>query len=61
LHQSPFQAAPPQDLPLQGRYVGYENLVDDIDRLYRRADTREKLVTSGGILASKEQRRAKHR
>jgi hypothetical protein len=61
LHQSPFQAAPPQELPLQGRYVGYENFVDDIDRLYRRADTTEKLVISFGILALKEQRRPKHR
>src|SRR5262249_40754407 len=60
-HQSPFQATPSEDLPLQGQYVGNEHFVDHIDRLYRRADAREKLVISGGILALEEQLRAEHR
>ena len=57
--QTPFQAAPPQDLPLQGHYVGYEHLIDNIDRLYRCADTREKLVIGGGIFALNERGRTK--
>jgi hypothetical protein len=57
--QTPFQAAPPQDVPFQGHYVGYENLIDNIDWLYRRADTREKLVIVGGVFALNEQRRTK--
>src|SRR5262249_16709552 len=60
-HQIPFQAPPSEDLPLQGHDVGDEHLIDNIDRLYRRADTTEKLVIGGGILALKEQRRAEHR
>ena len=54
-HQSPFQAAPSEDLPLQRHYLGDEHLVDHIDRLYRRADAREKLVISRGILVLEEQ------
>ena len=52
--QTPFQAAPPQDLPLQGDYIGYEHLVDNIDRLYRCADPREKLVIGGGVFTLKQ-------
>ena len=52
--QTPFQAAPPQDLPLQGHHVGYEHLLDNIDRLYRCADTGEKLVIGGGVFALKQ-------
>ena len=59
--QAPFQAAPPQDLPLQGHNIGYEHLIDNIDRLYRCADTREKLVIGGGVFALKEQGRTKQR
>jgi hypothetical protein len=40
-------------------YVGYEHLIDYIDRFYRCADTREKLVIGGGIFALKEQGRTK--
>ena len=57
--QTRFQAASPQDLPLQGHYVGYEHLIDNIDRLYRCADTGEKLVIGGGIFALKERGRTK--
>ena len=58
-NQTPFQAAPPQDLPLQGHYVSYEHLIDNIYRLYGRADTGEKLVIGGGVFALKEERRTK--
>jgi hypothetical protein len=61
LEQTPFQSAPPQDLPLQGHYVGYENLIDNIDRLYHRADTREKLVIGGGVFPRKQQWLTKQR
>ena len=60
-HQTRFQAAPPKDLPLQGHHVGYQHLIDNIDRLYRRADTGEKLVIGGGVFALKEERRSKRR
>ena len=57
--QTQFQAAPPQDLPLQGHYVRYEYFIDNIYRLYGRADTGEKLVIRGGVFALKEERRTK--
>jgi hypothetical protein len=57
--QTPFEAAAPQDLPFQRRYVSYEHLIDNIDRLYRRADTHEKLVIGSGVFALEERRRAK--
>jgi hypothetical protein len=59
--QTQFQAAPPQDLPLQGHYVGYEQLVDNVGRIYCCMDTGEKLVIGGGVLALKKQRRSKQR
>ena len=37
--QTQFQAAPPQNLPLQGRHIGYEHLIDNIERLYRCVET----------------------
>jgi hypothetical protein len=55
--QTRFQAAPPQDLPLQGHYIGYEHLFDNIDRLYRCPDAGKKLVIGGGVFALDEQRR----
>jgi hypothetical protein len=33
-------------------------IATNIDRLYRRADTREKLVVGGGVFALEERRRA---
>ena len=57
-HQSPFQAAPSENLPLQRHYVDDEHLVDRVGRLYRRADTAEKLVIGSAILPLEEQRRA---
>jgi hypothetical protein len=59
--QIQFQAAPPQDLPLQGHYVGYEHVVDNVDRVYCCTDTGEKLVVGGGVLALRKQRRPKQR
>jgi hypothetical protein len=61
LHQSRIRPAPSADLALQGHYVGDQHFVDHIDRLYRRAHAREKLVISRGILAREEQRRTKYR
>jgi hypothetical protein len=52
--QTRFQAAPPQDLPLQRNHIDYEHFIDNIDRLYRCADTGEKLVIGGGVLALKQ-------
>src|SRR6266511_589608 len=34
------------------------DLIDNIDRLYRRADTREKLVVGGGVFALEDRRQA---
>src|SRR5262249_13953586 len=59
LHQSPFQAAPAEDLPLQRHYVGGEHLVDHIDRLYRPAESRRKLVKGAGVLAPEDERRGR--
>ena len=33
LEETPFQAAPPQDLPLQRCYVGYEHLIENVGRI----------------------------
>jgi hypothetical protein len=51
LEQTRLQAAPPQHLPFQGHYVGYEHLFNNIDRFYDRADAREKLVVGRGVFA----------
>jgi hypothetical protein len=59
--QTPFQAAQPQDLPLQGQNIGCEHIIDNIDRLYRCEDAGEKLVIDGDIFALNERGRTKQR
>src|SRR4029450_7400964 len=53
LHQSPFQAAPPQNLPLQRDDIGDEHLLDNVGWLYGIADAGKKLVTRGGVFPLK--------
>jgi hypothetical protein len=55
--QAPFQTVPPQDLPFQEYQLGYEHLLDTIDRVYRRAEALEELIIGLGIFALKERRR----
>jgi hypothetical protein len=52
--QTPFQATPPQHLPLQVNHIGDEHLIDNIGRLYRRKDAGGKLVIGGGVFALKQ-------
>jgi hypothetical protein len=59
--QIPFQAEVPQELPFRVHYLDYINLINNVDRLYHRADTREKLVIGGGVFAFEERWRAKQR
>jgi hypothetical protein len=58
LDQTRFQATPSQHLPLQEHYIGYEHLVDNLDRVYCYPDASEKLVIGGAIFALDKQRRA---
>jgi hypothetical protein len=46
-------------LPTARTKIGCEHLIDNIDRLYRCADMREKLVIGGGIFALNERGRTK--
>jgi hypothetical protein len=52
--QAPLQAAPSQNLPLRPHHVGYKHFLDNIGRLYRGADTAEKLLISGGVFTLKD-------
>jgi hypothetical protein len=40
---------------LERGHVGYEQLIDSINRLYGRLDTRNKLVIGSGIFTGKQQ------
>jgi hypothetical protein len=44
-NQTGFQAAPPQNLPLQRCHIDYQHLIDNIDRLYRCEHMGEKLAS----------------
>lgn len=53
LQQPELQPSPPDHLPFQICYIGYIDLVDEIDWIYRLADMANELVVSGGVLSLK--------
>jgi hypothetical protein len=59
LKQTCFQAAPPQNFPLQGQYVVYEHFLNNVRWPYHLADTREKLIVGRGVFAREQLRLTK--
>jgi hypothetical protein len=55
-HQTRFRSAPSQNLPLQGRHIVDEHVLDNVDRLYRRVYPRMKFATQDVVFTLEQQR-----